>query len=45
MNKFLTAAALVAALEQLWVSRSGSATYHAQIHPLFDKIRGLGLAN
>jgi tetratricopeptide (TPR) repeat protein len=33
------------ALEQLWVSRSGSATYHAQIHPLFDKIRGLGLAN
>jgi DNA-binding SARP family transcriptional activator/TolB-like protein len=33
------------ALEQLWVSRSGSATYHSQIHPLFDKIRGLGLAN
>jgi DNA-binding SARP family transcriptional activator/TolB-like protein len=33
------------ALEQLWLSRSGSAAYCAQIHPLFEKIRGLGLAN
>jgi TolB-like protein len=33
------------AFEQLWLSRSGSAAYHAQIHPAFDKIRGLGLIN
>jgi tetratricopeptide (TPR) repeat protein len=33
------------ALGQLWVSRSGSAAYRAQIHPLFEKMRGLGLAN
>src|SRR6202008_3543760 len=25
--------------EQLWLSRSGSATYRAQIHPLVEKIR------
>jgi DNA-binding SARP family transcriptional activator/TolB-like protein/Tfp pilus assembly protein PilF len=31
--------------EQLWLSRSGSATYRAQVHPLFEKIRGLGVAN
>jgi DNA-binding SARP family transcriptional activator/TolB-like protein len=31
--------------EQLWLSRSGSATYRAQIHPLFEKIRSLGVAN
>jgi TolB-like protein len=31
--------------EQLWLSRSGSSTYRAQIHPLFEKIRGLGVAN
>jgi len=33
------------ALGQLWLSRSGSAAYRAQIHPLFEKMRGLGLAN
>ena len=33
------------AFEQLWLSRSGSATYRAQIHPAFEKIRGLGLIN
>jgi len=33
------------AFEQLWLSRSGSAAYRAQIHPAFEKIRGLGLAN
>jgi DNA-binding SARP family transcriptional activator/TolB-like protein len=31
--------------EQLWLSRSGSSAYRAQIHPLFEKIRGLGVAN
>lgn len=31
--------------EQLWLSRSGSATYRIQIHPLFEKIRTLGVAN
>jgi DNA-binding SARP family transcriptional activator/TolB-like protein/Tfp pilus assembly protein PilF len=31
--------------EQLWLSRSGSATYRAQIHPLFEKIRALGVAH
>src|SRR5215471_7321890 len=31
--------------EQLWLSRSGSSTYRAQIHPLFEKIRALGVAN
>jgi DNA-binding SARP family transcriptional activator/TolB-like protein/Tfp pilus assembly protein PilF len=31
--------------EQLWMSRSGSSTYRAQIHPLFEKIRVLGVAN
>jgi adenylate cyclase len=31
------------AFEQLWLSRSGSAAYRAQIHPAFEKIRGLGL--
>ena len=33
------------AFEQLWLSRSGSAAYRAQIHPAFEKIRGLGLVN
>ncbi len=33
------------AFEQLWLSRSGSAIYRAQIHPAFEKIRGLGLIN
>jgi hypothetical protein len=31
--------------EQLWLSRSGSSTYRAQINPLFEKIRALGVAN
>ena len=31
--------------EQLWLSRSGSSTYRAQIHPSFEKIRALGVAN
>jgi len=31
--------------ERLWVSRSGCATYRAQIHPLFEQVRDLGLAN
>ena len=31
--------------EQLWLSRSGSATYRAQIHPLFEQIRALGVAH
>jgi tetratricopeptide (TPR) repeat protein len=31
------------AFEQLWLSRSSSATYRAQILPVFDTIRGLGL--
>jgi len=31
--------------EQLWLSRSGSSTYRSQIHPLFEKIRALGVAN
>jgi DNA-binding SARP family transcriptional activator/TolB-like protein len=31
--------------EQLWLSRSGCSTYRAQIHPLFEKIRTLGVAN
>jgi DNA-binding SARP family transcriptional activator/TolB-like protein len=30
--------------EQLWLSRSGCSTYRAQIHPLFEKIRALGVA-
>jgi DNA-binding SARP family transcriptional activator/TolB-like protein len=33
------------AFEQLWLSRSGSAAYRTQIHPAFEKIRGLGLIN
>ena len=33
------------AFEQLWLSRSGSAAYRAQIHPAFEKICGLGLIN
>ena len=33
------------AFEQLWLSRSGSAAYRAQIQPAFEKIRGLGLIN
>jgi len=31
--------------EQLWLSRSGSAAYRAQIHPLFEQIRTLGVAH
>jgi hypothetical protein len=31
--------------EQLWLSRSGTATYRAQIHPLFEQIRSLGVIN
>jgi len=31
------------AFEQLWLSRSASPTYRAQVHPLFEKIRGLGI--
>ena len=31
--------------EQLWLSRSGSAAYRAQIHPLFEQIRTLGVVN
>jgi TolB-like protein len=31
------------AFEQLWLARSSSATYRAQILPVFDAIRGLGL--
>jgi DNA-binding SARP family transcriptional activator/TolB-like protein len=31
--------------EQLWLSRSGSATYRAQIHPLFEKFQALGVSN
>lgn len=30
--------------EQLWLSRSASATYRAQIFPLFERIRDLGVA-
>src|SRR6516162_11781381 len=33
------------AFEQLWVSRSSCATYRAQIQPLFEEIRALGVAN
>ena len=32
------------AVEQLWLSRSASATYRAQIYPLFERIRGMGVA-
>ena len=31
------------AFEQLWLSRSASPTYRAQVHPLFEKIRSLGI--
>lgn len=31
--------------EQLWLSRSGSAAYRAQIYPLFEQIRNLGVVN
>jgi DNA-binding SARP family transcriptional activator/TolB-like protein len=33
------------AFEQLWLSRSNSPTYRAQIHPLYEKICSLGMAN
>jgi DNA-binding SARP family transcriptional activator/TolB-like protein/tetratricopeptide (TPR) repeat protein len=33
------------AFEQLWLSRSSSPTYRAQIHPLFEKVCSLGVAN
>ena len=29
--------------EQLWLSRSPSPTYRAQVQPLFEKIRSLGI--
>jgi hypothetical protein len=32
------------AVEQLWFSRSASATYRAQILPVFGSIRELGVA-
>jgi TolB-like protein/Tfp pilus assembly protein PilF len=32
------------AVEQLWLSRSASATYRAQILPVFERIRELGVA-
>ena len=32
------------AFERLWVSRSGCHTYRAQMQPLFDEIRAVGLA-
>ena len=32
------------AFHQLWLSRSPSAAYRAQIQPLFEKIRELGVA-
>jgi len=32
------------AFEQLWLSRSTSPTYRAQVQPLFEKIRSLGIA-
>jgi len=32
------------AFHQLWLSRSPSAAYRAQIQPLFEEIRGLGVA-
>lgn len=31
------------AFEQLWLSRSGNPVYRAQIDPIFDKIRSLGV--
>jgi hypothetical protein len=30
--------------EQLWLSRSASPIYRAQVQPLFERIRGLGIA-
>jgi DNA-binding SARP family transcriptional activator/TolB-like protein/Tfp pilus assembly protein PilF len=30
--------------ERLWLSRSASPTYRAQVQPLFERIRGLGIA-
>ena len=38
----LYAASPACAFEQLWLSRSASPVYRAQVHPLFDSIRGLG---
>jgi DNA-binding SARP family transcriptional activator/TolB-like protein len=32
------------AFEQLWLSRSDSPTYRAQVAPIFEKVRGLGIA-
>jgi hypothetical protein len=29
--------------EQLWLSRSSSPTYRAQVQPLFEQIRNLGI--
>jgi DNA-binding SARP family transcriptional activator/TolB-like protein len=33
------------AFEQLWLSRSASAVYRAQIYPIFEQIRSLGIAS
>jgi TolB-like protein len=33
------------ALERLWLSRSASPVYRAQVYPLFENIRGLGAAS
>jgi tetratricopeptide (TPR) repeat protein len=33
------------AFEQLWLSRSTSPVYRAQVYPLYEKIRGLGATN
>jgi len=32
------------AFEQLWLSRSAATAYRAQVQPLFEKIRSLGIA-
>jgi tetratricopeptide (TPR) repeat protein len=32
------------AFEQLWLSRSASSVYRAQIYPVFEQIRTLGIA-
>jgi tetratricopeptide (TPR) repeat protein len=33
------------AFERQWLSRSASAKYRAQMHPLFESVRALGMAN
>jgi hypothetical protein len=32
------------AFEQLWLSRSAVTAYRAQVQPLFERIRSLGIA-